>query len=394
MAFAPVPAWDMAALAASEATWGTIPNPAASQALQLVSFDAGQSEQGEVRAIKDRGLGRAMAPAYVEGRVKPIPFSLETSVKARTANTTVPQESVIMKAAGLLETVGGSSVAYTPPASPVLSGAFASLSLYRFFGQSPYTLKAEQLRGGLIKTLEWSGGDKELMLKAAGEAIGRNALAYAPSITLADAGGTSLVFTDAEEGYRFGVGWYQVESEVIKITSMNYSTFTATIARAQLSTTGAAHAAKALRPYVPSMSYPAAAIPMSEQNVAVTVDSVAMRAMAADVQLTTGMEMGPPESGSKYTQAPKVLKYDLKASLKMMLHQEDTALEGKATQRKLCALTFAFGTGTGGIVTFSIPYAEIVPFKTPDTNNDVALVDVSFRTRDNSGNDAFSITYT
>ncbi len=395
MSFEPVPAWDMHSLLASESAVGTTPDPAAAQAVQQIDFDAGQSEVGEIRDVRDRSLGRGMRPNWVEGRKKPIPFSLETSVKGRTAATTVPQESTIFKAAGLTQTVGGGSVAYTTPASPVLVGSFASLSAYRFMGQSPYTLKAEQLRGGLIKTLNFSGGDKELVLKADGEALGRYALGYAPSITLADGSGTTLTFGSIEEGLRFGIGWYQVESEIIKITvPSTTASAAATIARAALGSTGAAHAAVPLRPYVPAMSYPAAAIPISEINFSAVIDGVTMRAMSFDFGITTGMEFGPGESGSQYPQTIKVIRYDATLSVKLLLHREDVALEGKASQRKTCATTIVCGTTAGSILTISCPYAELQPFKTPAAANDAAIVDLSLRLRDNSGNDMFSVTYT
>ena len=102
------------------------------------------------------------------------------------------------------------------------------------------------MRGAVCTQLSFSGGDSELMLKAGGKGIGKYHQGYSSSITLADGSGTSLVFANAEEGYRFSLGYYQVESEIIRITAMNYSTFTATIARAQLSSTGAAHSTKAM----------------------------------------------------------------------------------------------------------------------------------------------------
>lgn len=396
MAAESVLGWDAAYVLATEATFGTTPLPAASQAFEAFSIDMGPMEVGDVRGKKDRSSGRGMQGAFVEGRVKPIPFSIEASVKSRAAVDTVPQESALYRAGGLTQTVsGGVSVAYSLGATPKeTANSFAGVSIYRALGKGVAVYEAEQLRGGVVKTISWSGGDKELTVKAAGEAIGKYHQGYSSSITLAAAGTLSLVFANAEEGYRFGLGYYLVESEAIQITAMNYTTFTATIARGIFGTTAAAHAAKPLTPYIPTLTYLGS--PISEGNtVTATLDSVALRAMAFNIDLTTGMDMLPGESGSKYVQDAKVLRYDLKGSIRLVLAREQVALLGKAKQRNTCALSVVQSTGTaGGIVTFSMPYCEVVPLKVPDTTNDVAIVDCALRVRDNSGNDAFTMTCT
>lgn len=386
----PVNAWDAACLLKSEATFGTTPDPATDQSFEFISCDTGPAELGEIRPKKDRGVGRGMQSAWVEGRYKPIPWSIESSVKSRATNATVPAEAPLYKAAGMTEAVGGSSVTYTLAGAPDVYG----LSLYRIFGKSPYSYEAEQLRGGVAKTLSWSGGDAELMLKASGEAISKSHLGYSASITLADGSGTSLVFADAEEGYRFGLGFYQCQSEVIKITAMNYSTFTATIARAQLSTTGAAHSAQVLRPYIPTLTY--AGSPISEGGTCtVTIGGVAYRAMSWGIDFTTGIDLLPGQTGSAYVLGNKVIRYDAKVSVKLVLTREQVGLFGKAKARATQSISLVQSTGVaGGIATFALPYTEIDPFKVPDTANDVAIVDLSFRCRDNSGNDMLTLTLT
>lgn len=395
MASESVNAWDAAVLIVSESTFGTVPNPATAQSFEAITTDMGQMEVGDVRGKKDRSSGRGMQGAFVEGRVKPIPFNIEASVKSRSAADTTPQESALYRAAGLTQTVtGATSVAYTLPATPIqTSNSFAGLSMYRALGKGSYIYEAEQLRGGVVKTLDWSGGDKELMIKASGEAIGKYELGYSASVTLADNSGTTLTFANAEEAYRFGFGWYLIESEVVKITARPTTT-TATIARAQLSTSAAAHAAQPMIPYLPTLTY--AGSPVSEGGtVTVTLDGVTLRAMSFGITLTSGMDLLPGESGSKYVQAPKAVRYDLKANVKLVLAREQVSLLGKARDRNTCAVTIVQSTGTaGGINTFSMPYTEVMPFKVPDTANDVAIVDVALRVRDNSGNDAFSYVMT
>jgi len=396
-----VTAWDKGLLAASEGNvgsgWGTTPNPAASQVLEFVSVDLGEVEAPEFRPKKDRAIGRGMTTGYVPGRTKPIGWSVDFCQKSRSAADTVPTEAALYKAAGLVQTVNGAtSVVYSLTPTPIEAAAFSGLSLYYRDGQggtTPSAYKAEQLRGGITKGIVWSGGDRELSTKFTGEGIGKYHLAYSSSITLADGVGTSLVFADAEEGYRFGnVGWYQTESEIIKVTAMNYSTFTATIARAQLSSSGAAHAAKALYPYFPAKSY--SGNPLSEVSVTVSVGGQTIRFQSFELSFTTGLEMGPGETGSAYVQTPIVKRYDCKAMLKGLMRREDIALAGKCREQKTpIALTIVCGTGAGGIVTFSAPYCEVDRFKWDDDANGPQMMSIPLRMRDNSGNDMLTVTY-
>ncbi len=389
-------AWDMAALVAGEASFGTITDPAASQAFECMSFKTGVGVAvGEVRGKKDRNVGRNMQSGFVEGRVKPIAWNIEASVKSRAANDTVPRESALYRGGGLTQTVnGGASVVYTLPAAPIeTANSFASVSLQRLFGKSPYVYEAEQLRGGIVKALSWNGGDSELMLKASGEAADKYLQGYSASVSML-IGDVTLTFADAEEGRRFGLGYYQVESEIIKITARP-STTTATISRAQLSTAAAAHAAVPMRPYIPTLTY--AGSPIAEGGtVTCTLDGVAPRVLSFGIDLTTGLDSAPGESGSKYIQRAVVKRNDIKVKLKLALSQDiGVSMLGKARDRNTCALTLVQSTGAaGGIITFSLPYTEVMPFEVPDTQNDEAIVDVSLRVRDNSGNDAFTLTYT
>jgi hypothetical protein len=403
MAGEPVSIWDTRVLVAGEATFGTTPNPAASQALEFISIDTGPNELGQVRPKKDRNPGRGMADGYIIGRVAAIPWSLETSVKSRALHDTVPNESALYKAAGLKETVnGGASVVYSLTGAPQQDGALATASIYRVAGINTDSTSsryfAEQLRGCVAKSISWSGGDKELIAKVGGDAIGKYSLPYSASITFADGSGTVLNFGSAEEAYRFaqGLGWYQIESEIIKITvAPTDGATTATVARSQLASSGAAHAAKPLVPYLPSgISY--AGSPISEVNCTVTLDGQTIRFQNFSIDYTSGIELGPGETGSKYIQTPIVKRYSCKVSLKGLMRREDMALVGKSSlQHTPLALSIVCGTGTGGIVTFSLPQCELDAFKVPDNANDEAYQTLSLRTRDSAtGNDLMTITYT
>lgn len=395
--------WDMAALVVGEASFGTVPDPAAAQVFECINFKTGVGVAvGEVRGQKDRNPGRNMQKAFVEGRVKPLTWSIDTSVKSRAAVDTVPRESALYRGAGMTQTVnGGTSVVYTLPAAPIeTANSFASVSLTRLFGKSPYVYQAEQLRGGVVKALSWSGGDSELMLKASGEAADKYLMGYSASVTML-IGATTLTFADAEEGYRFGLGFYQVESEVIRITARPTAT-TATITRAQVSTSAAAHTAVPMRPYIPTLTY--AGSPIGEGGtVTCTFDGQTPKILSFSIDLTSGMDIAPLESGSKYAQRVVTKRNELKVKLKMALsHDLGVSLLGKARDRNTCSLTLVQSNAAtlngaavaGSVNTFALPYTEVEAFEVPDTNNDEAIVDVSLRVRDNSGNDAFTLTVT
>ena len=401
MAAEPVLPWDTRVLVGAESAFGTVPDPTAAQALEFISIDTGPVELGEVRPKKDRNAGRGMTNGYVIGRVKPLPWSLDVSVKTRTAVATVPNESALYKACGLTQTVnGGTNVTYSLSGAPVQDASFASISLYRALGLGTGSTSsryfAEQLRGGIVKQLTITGGDRELMYKFSGEAIGKYHLGYSSSLTTADGVSTTLTFGSAEEAYRFDQGWYQWESEIIKITSdMAAGATTATMARAQLSSSGAAHSAKPLVPYLPAIAYTGSPIP--ETTCSVVCDSQTIRFTGFEISFTTGMEMGPGETGSAFVQTPIVKRNNVSVTLKGMMRREDVALLGKA-KRKLTpvAVVIACGTGVGGIVTFNLPFCEVNAMSVPDNANDVAMWSVTLRARDNAaaGNDMMTIVCT
>ncbi len=388
MANEPVLGWDQRVLLVKEATFGTVPDPAGAQALEVVSLDMGPVEQGFTRAKKDKTQGRGMTSAFVEGRKQPIPFSLETSVKSRAAADTVPKESDIYEAAGFTETVNSStSVVYTTTATPTPN----TLAIRSVLGTGTAANEAEQGRGGVVKQLAFSGGDTELMLKVSGAFAGKYWLGQSTG-TVANGSDLTIALGTAAHAYRFGVGYYQIESEIVYVSAVNYSTGDLTVTRAQLSSSGAAHSAAAIYPYIPSLTL--AGSPISEANVTVTLDGTATRCTKFDLTIDTGIDHLPAESGSSYVQGAKATRMNAKLNVEMVLTREQVAWIGKANQRKAIAVTIACGTGAGGIVTFSLPYCEVEPFNVPAPANDITLVRIPFRCRDSSGNDMFSFTLT
>lgn len=392
MSAEPVLGWDAHVLVAYESAFGTTPDPAGSQALEFVSCSMGGSELGQIRAQRDRNDGRGMTAKYVEGRVPPMPWSIETSIKSRAAVDTTPKEDPLYLAGGLLRTTNAStSVVYTTANDPVAASAFSSLSMRRSLGtRGSSVYEAEQLRGGITKTLTWSGGDKEVMLQASGVAQGKRHLGYALSVTLANDSTTSLDLGTTEAAYAFGLGLYIIESEVVEITAVDVSSHIATIVRGALSTSAVAHSAKPIMPYMPSPTLTGS--PISEgTSVSCTLDSQTLRILSWQVALTTGADALPGESGSKYIQGAIFKRYDSKVTLKALLRREGVSMLGKATAKKTpLALTLSQGSAAGGIVTFTYSNLELDPIVVPDTANDGSIVDISLR---NFGSE-FTLTQT
>lgn len=391
MAFEPVNGWNPQVLIASESSFGTSLDPAASQAIEVVDLDMGPPELGQTRDRQDRAPGRGMRQEFVEGRVEPIGFTLKSTLKSRAAAATASPFLPIFKAAGLTQTLSGSA-AYTLSGTPVESN-FAGLCITRILGSGVARYAGERGRGGVVKKISLVGGDQEVLLTAEGAFIGKYHQGYSSSITLASDIGTSLVFADAEEGYRFAEGFYICESEIIEITAMNYSTFTATIQRAQLSSSGAAHSAQPLYPYFPTPTYTGSPIP--ETTCTVTFNSQALRCVGWTFDFQTGMDHLPGETGSKYRQQVKGSRYDASAKLRLVCHREDLALLGKMTQRKSAALAIVQGTGTGSICTINLPQAEIEVGPMPANPTGDTIIDVTVKGKDSTtGNDMMNITLT
>lgn len=385
-----VRSWNERVLVATESTFGTIPNPAASQAIEVINLDMGPLEQGDTRAKKDKTQGRDMTNAFVEGRVQPIPFSLETSIKTRADADDIPVESALYQAAGFTETVNAATnVTYTVNFAPTPN----TLSILSTRGESTACEEAEHGRGGVIKEVEWTFGEAELIAKFTGQFIGKYHLGKTDSVTLVDGSDTSLALGTNSDAYRLGLGWYQIESEVVRLTANDYTTPTITVSRGALSTSAVAHTTVAMYPHMPSATLNGT--PISEANVTVTIDSVATRCLKGAIKVVTGVDHLPGETGSAYVQGAKVTRVDVESTFDLILSQADVDLIGKATERKSVAITVVCGTGTGGIVTFSLPYSEIKPFAVPAPGNDVSVVTVGFRHRGNgTGNNIVAMTLT
>lgn len=392
MAITPIRAWDARVLPVLETTFGTPPDPAASQAIEVVSVSMGPVEAGVARPKRDRALGRGMQNDFVEGRVELIPWSLETSLKGRAAVDTVPAEDVLYRAGGLLRTINaGASVVYATQGTPdpLLSG----LTIDRVRGGSSQlgAQSGERGFGGAVERLVWRGGDIEASLTASGRFAGKELRGKLDSITVTNVA-TSVTIT-TEESYRLGLGYYLCEAECIRVTAVTPGGTTATIARGQLGTSAVAHTAQPLVPFVPALTNPAGR-PLPESTCTVTLDGVSLRVQSWEVSLETGISHLPGETASRRVQGLKVTRYSLGVSLRGVLYEDYESFRGRSTARRNCACTIVQGTGTGRVATLSLPFTEVVAPDSADNANDVAMVDFTLRTRDNAGNDAFTLTLT
>lgn len=382
----PVNGWDQKVYIVNEASFLTAVLPATAQSIEVASLDMGPAEVGNTRPRKDKTQGRDMTLGFVEGRVEPIPFTLEKSVKSRATAATVPEESALLKAAGLVEAVS-SDVDYTIAAAPTLT----SLDIYSVLGAGSAAYAGEHGLGGFVKELAFSGGDTELMLRASGAFARKHWLGQATG-TLIDGSDTTLALDTPADAYRIGLGWYQIENEVVRVTAVDYSAGILTVTRAQAGTSAAAHSSAALYPYQPTFT-PVGVAPISEANCTVTLDSIATRCTKFSLAITTGVDHLPGETGSKYVQGGKIVRIDVKPTLELVLTKELVALLGKANQRKSVALTIVCGATAGGIVTFSMPTCELEPMAVPAPANDITIVSPALRVRGNSGNDSLTISF-
>lgn len=401
----PVNAWDLLVLAATETTLGTTPTPASTAAfaaygIETINCSLGPSETGVIRPKQDRGLGRAMQSGWVEGRVEPIQWTLDSSMKSRAAVDTAPHLLALFKAAGLTCTANaGVSYTMTPSQQPLESGDFAGVSLYRYEGTALACHFAEVLRGCVTKSLRFEGGGGELLAKMGGVGIGKTTgtnqagvLGRLDSVTLGTVGATSITIT-AEESYRVHPGYYLIESEIVLVTACTPGSTTVTITRGALGSTAATHSNKPMTPYRPAPTF--TGNPISEATATVTFDSVALRCQSFFVDFTTGMDLLAPETGSRYSQGAKYVRNDTKVGMRLVLSGDQVSLLGKSTARREAAVSIVQGTGTGGIFTFACSLCEVESITVPDTAADIAIVDVSLRIRESAAGAApWTITLT
>lgn len=403
----PVNAWDTVVALSTEATLGTTPVPASQaayglQLIEVIGCSLGPAEVGVIRAKQDRAQGRGMQSGWVEGRVMPIGWTLETSLKSRAAVDTASPLLPLLKAAGLLHTInGGSNVTITVAPTPIESSVFAGVSLTRLQGVGLATQLGERLRGGVTKSIRIEGAAGELKAKFAGVGIGKSTasgqaavMGKIDSITLASGVVTTLTIT-AAESKRLGLGYYLCESEVIEVTACTPGGTSATIARAALGSTGAAHTAVPLVPYRPSPTYTGA--PIAEPTSTVTLGGTTFKVRSWSIDITTGMDLVEPETGSRYSQRAKYGRCDVKVQLQLVLDGDGVSLLGQVQTQENLALALVQGTGVGGIFTANMPNCALDPITPPDTANDVSVIDVTLRVRDGaatSGSDLLNMVLT
>lgn len=396
----PVNSWDLALRAVSESSFGAAPTPADAAAykaafLQIQSATLGPAAMvGVVRPKQDRGIGRGPTEGFVEGRVEPIEFNVMLAPKSRSANDGSPLENVLYKAAGLNSQDAGSTWTLTPSMTPIESGHFASATLQRFLGSGLAAYQSELLAGCTVRSLKWEGGDKEVTLTAQGAGVGKRSLNMVTA-TFADGSTTSGTLSGTPDSKRIDLGYYLIESEIILVTAYTAGSTSFTATRAQLGTTGAAHAAKNAYPYIPALTSQFTGAPIAEATSSVDLAGVSgVRCISWSFELTTGMDLLPGETGQPVVQGALYKRMDAKLNLRMVLSHQQLSMIGDARARTSVACTVNQGSGTGGLFSIACAQGEIINFVAPDTANDVAVVDVGLRLRDSAaGNDLFGVTF-
>jgi len=93
----------------------------------------------------------------------------------------------------------------------------------------------------------------------------------------------------------------QIESEVVRISVANSTTGVCTIARAQMSTSGATHAiSTAVTPYAPDPTWAESGVEIGTRHWTNTKDGSAYKLRALQYTLDTGHVHDPDQSGSEY----------------------------------------------------------------------------------------------
>jgi hypothetical protein len=387
-------------IAQSEVALGTTPAPAdvasfAALALSTVKADLGPVQTPAVRAKQDRGLGRGMQDGFISGRYEPVPWNVMMSLKSRADADDPLRELALWKACGFVITTNAATSVVVSPGADPLPTDFVPVSLTRILGRSPGEMELETLAGCFAESLRIEGGDKEVMLTFAGQGQHKGVGTSVSSITLADGSTTSLTVT-AENSYALTPGYYICESEIILVQSVTLGGTTATIARAQLGSSGVAHSAQPLYPYIPTgISYGGS--PISEAlTTTVTFDAVAFRALSWAVDLKTGLAALPGETGSALPyQGVKATRYECTPTFSFVCKGDDVRKLNKARARKEIAVSFLQGTTAGGIITTAFPQCEVLAMKVEDNANDTVTVSGQLRCRDvAAGGSMFSLTFT
>lgn len=393
---APISSWDTTAFVVSETAFATTPTPAsvgayAAQAIEIINLGMGNAaDVGGVRAQQDRGVGRGMQKGFVEGRVIPEAFTLKTSVKTRASAVTASPLDPLLSAAGLKKTVGA-TVVYAPSATPIESEDLKTVSITGTKGTGLATSVVETLAGCVVSKLSISCVDSECLAEFSGVGAKKTTQGHADGITVDSSVGSeshAVEFIGAVQP-----GYYSIESEVIKVTSIDAGTpqifyFT----RGVLGSTAVAHTAKSIIPFKPTgITFTGA--PISEAVSTVTLGGVDLRCTAFKIEIMTGVDLLNGESGSRYSQGPKYARYNVDISAKIQIRADQMHLVGKARSRNVLPVVISQGTSGGAGFRFTAALAEIISFPIPDTANDIAIVDIKFRLRDSeaTGNDMFSM---
>lgn len=386
--------WDRASYAWPSGSEPTSVVNRSAAGLALITMDTGPAASlGVIRDSPDRATGRTVRNQWLEGRVAPIPWTVVGSVKKRAAVDSASIEAVLLKAAGLVATTNaGTSVVLSYDSAPIDGGAFVPADLQRIIGTAPAASESEVLRGCAVQTLTIEGGDKELRYTFEGTALSKESQGTIETLTV-DSSATTISLGSAAAARAAGVGYYQCESEIIRVTAVDYATGDLTVVRAQMSTSAASHTSKPAYPLRAPPTY--ATTPITEaMTTNVEIAGVSLRATSWRAKLQTGMEALPGETGSKFSQGHLARRTDMAIEIAVIAKGEDLKLIQRAAQRDTVAVKLEQGTVAGGKFALSAPYCELDMPTLTEPENGPAEFALTFRCRENSGNDMFTITLT
>ncbi len=286
-----------------EATFGAGPAaaPAAADALRFITFE---SELAARRLIPNaEQLGhRGMGPPILGG-YDPTPIKMVAPLVGSGVAATPPNIGRLLRAAGLLETVGA-DVLYSRDANPAASAWLARAHKDGSFGQ----LLAGCLFDGDLAFPDLGTADARIELNGKAtraSTVYRNKVAGAVAI-----GATALPLAEKTWVLAGAPAFVEVtegaNSEVMKVTAVDNSVTpaVATVVRAQAATTAKAFTAAAtVRPYAPAPVVPNTAA-IGDPQVSLQVDLgaglVGMQIVKAGLVIKPGLVLWEKEAGSEH----------------------------------------------------------------------------------------------
>jgi hypothetical protein len=326
--------------------------------------------------------------ARSRGAFNEVPFSFATRIwGSGTAGTAIASRDAAMTGAGfsVVNNPGTSNIYESDAANPT-----NTISLYRVDRDS---LLGEYLMGGIVQQLGITlNKTEEPLITYTGiaarkwEFMATTLGAEIPAVdtlvmTLADpkrlrTGGIAMTESSLEI-------YVLIESEVIKITAMNWTTGVATIERAQFSTAAATHAAaKAITPYKPVPTFGEAGLVSGPCDWTVS-DGTAQEFTNLELTINTGRAFTPIGSGHTSFHELKNQQILSTGSFAYILNQDRYEYFRDLDVGTNIDLAITLNTTAGSIFTIDLDFVELVDDVPKDVPfNDELEVTQNFRLLD------------